>query len=373
MNKTLAYKIASFYFFYFAIIAVHIIFMPKVLSQVGYSPSQIGIIFASAPLVRFIIPFLFLRGLKLNKNIFNMALILLVTSAMSFYFAIENFYAIVSVNILLGIGLSLILPYIEVIALEKIGKEDYGKIRLFGSIGFVLVSLVLVRFTLTPENSTLYLSTMAIISALFGYLITKDEKEHKSDALHVELNVKGIRSHWSLWLGMLFMQVSFGAYYNFFTIYETDRGVSLDMTIYLWSFGVLVEIVMLYFQGPLLKRELKMLLIFAAFMTTLRWVIVDMYATNIVVLFISQSIHAISFALFHTVSIAYLYTLYSQKKLAQQFFFGICYGLGGFLGALISGYIYEYFSDYLFMSSAFFSLLATLFFVHASKFINKRS
>jgi len=371
MRSFLAFKIAGFYFFYFAIIAVHIIFMPKVLSLVGYTPSQIGIIFASAPLVRFIVPFLFLRGLKLNKKIFNSALVLLILSAIGFYPAIENFYAIMSVNILLGIGLSLILPYVEVIALEKIGKENYGKIRLFGSIGFVLVSLVLVKFTLTPETAVLYLSIMAIMSALFGYIITKDEKEHPSDTLHVKIDFRAITSHWSLWLAMLLMQVSFGAYYNFFTIYETDRGVSLDMTIYLWSFGVVVEIFMLYFQGPLLKRELKSLLVFAAIMTAFRWLIVDMYATNIVILFISQSIHAISFALFHSVSIAYLYTLYTQKKLAQQFFFGICYGMGGFLGAISAGYIYEYLPNYLFMSSALFALLAALFFYHSSKVINK--
>ena len=63
--------VGSFYFFYFAIIAVHIIFMPKVLDMTGYAPSEIGIIYASAPLVRFIIPFAFLKGLKLDRSVFN--------------------------------------------------------------------------------------------------------------------------------------------------------------------------------------------------------------------------------------------------------------------------------------------------------------
>ena len=53
--------IALFYFFYFAIVAIYVIFMPKVLSMVGYSPSEIGFIFAAGPLVRFGLPFLFLK------------------------------------------------------------------------------------------------------------------------------------------------------------------------------------------------------------------------------------------------------------------------------------------------------------------------
>ena len=69
--------IGSFYFFYFAIIAIHVIFMPKVLNMLGYTPSQIGIIFASAPLVRFALPFLFLKGLKLSRSVFNTALLIL--------------------------------------------------------------------------------------------------------------------------------------------------------------------------------------------------------------------------------------------------------------------------------------------------------
>ncbi|MCF6243187.1 MAG: MFS transporter, partial [Bacteroidales bacterium] len=145
-NQVPYWRLSGFYFFYFAIIAVHIIFLPKVLSNVGYAPSEIGIIFAAAPLVRFLVPFVFIKGIQLNRTIFNYALVLLSFSAIAFYPSLHAFYALLLANIGLGIGLSLILPFIEVIALERIGKERYGKVRLFGSVGFILVSLVLVRF-----------------------------------------------------------------------------------------------------------------------------------------------------------------------------------------------------------------------------------
>ena len=55
------FNISAFYFFYFAALSVYIIFLPKVLMDMGYSTSNIGIILATAPLMRFAVPFLFLK------------------------------------------------------------------------------------------------------------------------------------------------------------------------------------------------------------------------------------------------------------------------------------------------------------------------
>ncbi len=158
------------------------------------------------------------------------------------------------------------------------------------------------------------------------------------------------------------MQVSFGPFYNFFTIYATDHGVSLDMTVWLWSFGVVVEILMFYFQGPLLRTNLYLLLQLTAFFTALRWLIIAIFPDNVTLLFASQSLHALSFALFHTVAISVLFSLYRSKRLAQQFFFGISYGLGGFIGALGAGVLYQYAPDWLFIGGAIAALGATIAF-----------
>jgi PPP family 3-phenylpropionic acid transporter len=73
------------------------------------------------------------------------------------------------------------------------------------------------------------------------------------------------------------------------------------------------------------------------------------------VVFFAQSFHAFSFGLYHTASIIYLYKLYSNKKLAQQFLLGIAYGLGGFVGALVAGMLY---GKFLFIYCAIIALLA---------------
>jgi len=364
--------LSSFYYFYFSVVGVYIIFIPKVLADIGYSASEIGIIFAAGPLVRFLLPLAFMRGLKLNTHIFNMALVTMVVSATAFYFSINDFYKLLLSNIFLGVGLSLILPYIEVVSLEKIGKERYGKIRLFGSIGFVVVALVLAKLLngslqeiVSFKGDSLvaldFLLTLTYITAFIAFIIVKiidKQGEQKSAVVQNDIN---ILSDWKLWSGLILMQMSFGAFYNFFTIYATNNGISLDMTIYLWSFGVLFEIVMFFFQAKLIKKNLLLILQISTFMTVIRWFLVFVYAQNLGVLFFTQSIHALSFALFHSAAIIYLHTLYKNKTLAQQFFSGITYGLGGLSGALLAGYIYEWYPEYLFLSSSFMAFGAFVF------------
>ena len=369
MSPNVAVLISSFYFFYFALIGVHIIFIPKILSEVGYDPLQIGIIFASAPLVRFALPFLFLKGFRLDQKTFFTALLLMGLSAVGFYPTLEHFWPLLLVNISFGIGIALILPYIEVIALEHIGRERYGRIRLFGSLGFIAVSLVLVKFLSTPYVGISFLIAMALITLIYGALIgrtqhgtTSSECGEKDD-----LCLFSIREHIPLWIGFFLMQVSFGPFYNFFTIYTTDHGISLETTVWLWSFGVIAEILMFYFQGPLLRGNLQKILVITAFITALRWMIVALFPDTTTLLFAAQSLHAFSFALFHTAAIAMLFELYHARRLSQQFFFGISYGLGGFIGAIGAGALYQYTPKWLFVGGAIAALGAAVAFKIARK------
>lgn len=360
----MAVLIAAFYFFYFALIGVHVIFIPKILAIVGYDPLHIGILLASAPLVRFAMPFLFLRGFRLNQTTFFSALGIMLIGAAGFYPSLKHFYPLLGVNILFGIGISLILPYIEVIALEHIGKERYGRIRLFGSFGFIAVALVLVQFLSTPYIGIDFLIAMAAVTLTFGAWIGVKQIQAPSSECSAmdEPCTFTIFNHIPLWIGFFLMQVSFGPFYNFFTIYTTDHGVSLDTVVWLWSFGVIAEIAMFYFQGPLLRNNLERILVLTAFLTALRWLIVALFPDSIFLLYASQTIHAFSFALFHSAAISKLFHLYKARRLAQQFFFGISYGLGGFVGAVGAGVLYQYTPTLLFVGGSLAALGATIAF-----------
>lgn len=325
---------------------------------------EIGIIFASAPLVRFAVPFLFLRGFKLDQRTFYVSLAFMSVGAAGFYPSLEHFWALLGVNVLFGIGIALVLPYVEVIALEKIGREQYGKIRLFGSIGFIAVALVLVKWLTSAQVGIGFLIAMAVGTLIFGAIIGSVHQKNSSECEHEVCSFNPL-AHLSLWIGFFLMQVSFGPFYNFFTIYATDHGVSLESTVWLWGFGVIAEIAMFYFQGGLLRRNLYTILWITAFITAVRWLLVDLFPTSLPLLFVSQSLHAFSFALFHTAAISVLFSLYSARRLSQQFFFGISYGLGGFVGALGAGVLYQYTPEYLFAGGAIAALGASMaFYVH---------
>ncbi len=364
----MAFITASFYFFYFSIVAVYVIFMPKVLNTVGYTPSEIGILFAAAPLVRFAIPFFFLKYFSFTPKVFNSALFLSFFASGFFHLYLQDFWSLLFTNIALGIGMSLVIPYVESVALSHMPKESYGKIRLFGSIGFILVSLVLVRFLSSPINAIFFLNASTFLTLVFGLLISQYEKKNIKEQ-SLDGKSFSLLAHWPLWLSLFLMQVGFGGFYNFFTIYASSYPIgilslnitSMDMTIYLWSFGVICEVFMLYFQAPLLQNNLLRVLQFSVGITVVRWLILAAFPQNLWLLFLSQSIHAFSFALYHSASIMYLHSLYSNKKLSQQFLAGIAYGLGGFLGAIGAGFIYEVSTQGLYLVAAFITLLSFLF------------
>jgi len=348
--------LGAYYFFYFALVGVYVIFMPKVLLDLSYSAVEVGIIYAAAPFMRFLLPFVFRHWVTLSPKVYLFSLLLTFIGSLLFLGTISDFWFYLAANLLFGAAMGISLPYVETIALSQLSRKQYGKVRLWGSIGFVAIALWLGKILSAPHEALYYLSTVAFLTLLFGaYLVKHDHTSHsstqESDASF------SLSKYWAFWVSIFLMQVAFGGFYNFFTIYETSHGISLEMTSWMWSFGVICEIVMYYFQGPLLQRNLLNILLFATLVTSFRWLLLYLYPDSVSITFASQSLHAISFALYHTAAMTYIFSLYTQKKLAQQFFLGIAFGLGGSVGAVLSGQIY---GEYLFLVEAFITFAAFL-------------
>ena len=356
----LSLTIALFYFFYFAMVGVYVIFMPKVLKDLGYSPVEIGAIYTSAPLMRFILPFIFKKYIPLTNRVFLVSLIATFLITILFFITIKSFYLHLFINLIFGGAMGAVLPFVETIALKYIGKEKYGKVRLWGSVGFSLVAFILAKFLDSYIVALIFLVVTAFFIMIFGLFlapINSDNPKEQEDNKNFSLS-----KYWAFWVSLFLFQLSFGGFYNFFTIYETNHGISLDYVSYLWIFGVVCEIIMLIFQGPLLKSfNLLSLINLTLLLTTIRWVIVALFPQNLLLIAFSQALHAFSFALNYSAVIAYVYTLYPQKKLAQQFLLGIGFGLGGAVGAFISGIVFKYSQSGLFIFEAFMAFLSFIF------------
>ena len=358
IDKKMFFNLSSFFFFYFSIIGVFIIFLPKILEIYGYESYQIGIIYSISPLIRFLIPFFFLKFFCFNQSLYKKALLISILSAVSFYFTIHNIYLFTISNFFLGISLGIILPYIESYSLEYLKKERYGKSRLYGSIGFMLIGVVLAKFLNIDFNYGIDFFVISVFFMVFyGYKIIKMDEFKKSDNSTKKGNFSLI-SHKYLWISIILMQVSFAGFYNFFTIYEFKHGISYETISYLWAFGVICEIILFNYQTKFFRFSLLFLLKISIFFTLIRWLMLFFFPSNLPILYLSQSLHAFSFALYHTVILSYLSKLYSDKKLVLQFYYGFGLGLGSFIGSLWAGFVY---GDFLYLHSALIAFLAFLF------------
>ncbi len=352
MNKQF-FNISAFFFFYFSIIGVWVIFLPKMLHNIHYTPEQIGIIFSIPPLMRFLTPFFFLKLFSLTQRVLHITLIMMLLCIPFLYLTIHDFRLFALANIFFGVSFGLVLPYMETYSLTVLAKERYGRARLFGSIGFTIVALVLAQI-FSNDIGLHFIAFNVIFTAIFAYIISQDER-HFSNNKEKKTSQFSLSSHLPLWVSIFLMQVGFGAFYSFFTIYETEHGISLQTVSFLWSFGVFCEIVLFYYQAHIIKFNLLNIIKFSIFITAFRWVILYLFPESLWLAYFSQSLHAFSFALYHTATLSYLYELYHDKKLASQFYYGFGFGLGGFVGSLVAGYFY---GPYLFLSSALITILA---------------
>jgi PPP family 3-phenylpropionic acid transporter len=336
-------------------------FMPIALEGFGYNKIEIGTIYAVAPFMRFLLPFVFKYYIKLTHKVYIYSLVLMLISSTLFIFTVNNFIAYLFASLLLGASMGVTLPFVETISLQQLPKAIYGKIRMWGSVGFIAIALSLKELAPLPITTIYVLVITSALTLLFGYLALKYDtvKYHKKQEEESRFSLK---KHWAFWTSIFLMQMAFGGFYTFFSLYESSHGFQ-EYFPYLWTFAVICEIIMLYFQAPLLQKNLLTILKFATAITVIRWLLLYLYPNSLEITFFSQSFHAISFALYHTASITYIFSLYTQKRLAQQFYLGISFGLGGSIGSFVGGYIYGDSGEYLFLFEAFITLIALIMLV----------
>ncbi len=320
--------LSIFYFLFFALIGDYVIFMPKLFSKF-FTPTQIGVIFAMMPIARFLTPFIFIKK-PLNKKDYILSIIVAFLS--SFLIFTYNFYLILTAFFLIGASFAVLFPYIESIAIEKLSTK-YGKARVMGSIGFMLYGII---FSYIKINHLICFIVLMFFIGLSAFYF----KENKIIKKTFPSKPKFFKDY-KFWLGLVFLQISFGGFYNFFTIYLINHGIKKEYVGWLWGIGVMAEILVFLIGHRFLHKlnPLKWIKI-SIFLTSIRWLMLYLFANSLILIASSQLIHAFSFAIFHTSALLYINKKYQNKTLAQQFYAGIGYGLAAFLGSIISGFLY---------------------------------
>jgi PPP family 3-phenylpropionic acid transporter len=157
------------------------------------------------------------------------------------------------------------------------------------------------------------------------------------------------------------MQMSHGTYYTFYSIYLESQGYSKSLIGELWALGVVAEVVVYIFfmHAALMRFGAIRLLMFSLLLAALRWILIGSFSAYLPVLLFAQLLHAATFGIFHAAAIHSVHHRFPRMLLGrgQALYSSVSFGLGGTLGSLSSGYLWEYFGSF---TSFFVSALLAL-------------
>lgn len=364
--------LAFTYFCYFGHVGVIIPYLGVFLDARGFSSVEIGQLSAFITLTRIVGPYLWASfadssGKNLRMLQFG-CLLSLVFFTLVFFF--DSFWAL-SISIgLMMMFISAILPQVEVLTLSCVkGRGSrYGRIRLWGSIGYILLTIatgaMIDRFS---AEAPVYITWLVLLTLLLStFFLSEPVAVHKTLTLKASIWPK-IRAPIFICfiLATMLLQVSFAPYYSFFALYAKDLGYSGQATGWLIATGVMVEVVIFIFAGGLIKRfGVKLLLLCSMSLTALRWALLAYAAEHLFLLLFSQMLHAFSFGMTHASSIYFIHHYFGQKfqSRGQAIYLSISFGLGGAIGGFIAGELWQQGSgaEVTFLFASLISLVAAM-------------
>lgn len=283
----------------------------------------------------------------------------------------DSFIKIFFIMMAMSIFTSSTLPLVESLTLSHLATTDghYSKIRAWGSFGFIVASLFFgYLFDIVGISFLVYGLLIAQI-IIFTLSFTIPEKKYITKNLP-NTSIRKILIQpevISLLIGCACMVTSHGLLYNFYSIYLNEHDYSNSFIGFLWTLGVMCEIVIFFKMPKILKfLNLKQILILSLLVGVLRFFIIGQFPEWIFLIIFAQTLHAITFGSFHIASIEFINHFFTGKNHAkgQAIYNSITYGLGGTIGGLGGGFLIQHYgASYAFSLSAIFPLVG--FFVIA--------
>lgn len=344
------WRLSSFYFLYFACLGVMVPYWSLYLESAGLSAAAIGVVLAVTAATRIIAPNLWgwLADHSGQRLLIIRAGALLATVSFALLPVGDGLAWVVVCITLHTFFWNAILAQYEVITLASMGSEvhRYGQVRLWGSISFVvLVVVVGMVFDRTGLSHFPLVMTMPLVLLVAGSFLIRDVASPASRPHAGSLRgLLGSRVLWSFLGASFLLQVSHAPYYGFFSLLLSREGYSSTAIGYLWALGVVAEILLFAVSHRVLQRfDLRAVLIASMLLAALRWLMIGFGAGSVLVLVLAQCLHAATFGSFHAASIEFVrrYFGYADQGQGQALYSAISFGAGGALGALGSGWLWD--------------------------------
>jgi len=241
-----------------------------------------------------------------------------------------------------------IMPQFESMTLSHLvgATERYGSIRVWGSLGFIVTvaGLGLVFEHWSPLALPWLLLPMFIALAVSSFAndYGRTQVEPQAEGPFKQLVLR--REVMAFLLVAFLMQISFGPYNTFFSLYLKENEYRPAMLGFYWALGVFVEIGVFAFAAPLLRRiPARRMITLALVLASLRWVVTALAPRNVPVMALAQVSHAIIFGGFYAACMQLVSEYFPGRALGhgQGIFSGFSSGVGGVIGALVSGYAWQ--------------------------------
>jgi PPP family 3-phenylpropionic acid transporter len=339
------WRLSAWYFFYFAFIGAFSPYFTLYLQQLGLSAPAIGTLMSLMLAMRLVAPNLWgwLAERIGRKAVVVQASALLSIAGFSTFFFASGFWALFAGMTLMSFFWSAALPLVEALTLRHLeGRtEQYGRIRLWGSIGFIAAVLGTGAWLdRSPLDSLLWVNLMLLIGIALSAALLADPPprtvEPSMALRHGLLRPEVL----ALLAACFFMSAAHGPFYVFYSIHLVDHGYGKTAVGSLWSLGVVAEIVVFIVMPRLMKAwTLRAILVTSFVLAVVRFLLIGWGADSMILLVLAQLMHGATFGAYHAGAVAALNHWFpARHQVRVQAVYGsVSFGAGGMVGNLFSG------------------------------------
>lgn len=345
------WRLSGFYFFYFASLGILVPYWPLYLDSLEFTPIELGNMLAILMATKIIAPVIWgwiADHTRHTAWLLRLASLFAVFS-FAFVFEAHHFWPMVLVMVVFSFFWNASLPQVEAITLNHLHQQvnRYTHIRLWGSVGFILSVAILGWFL--NKQGQVEIIPWVVLTAFTGIAMMTLLIPIKTQNLEVQKvgGIQGVLKRPEViifFLVCLLLQASHGPYYTFYSLYLESYEYSKLQLGLLWAIAVLAEVLVFIFMYWLVpKFGLRRIFLTSIFLTTIRWIIVAYFPHLGAVQIGSQILHAASFGTYHAVAIQYVHRFFTGRMQVrgQALYSALSFGLGGAIGSMCSGYIWE--------------------------------
>ncbi|MCV9880109.1 3-phenylpropionate MFS transporter [Brenneria izbisi] len=345
--------LALSYFTYFFCYGIFLPFWGRWLKGEGLSAESIGILLGAGLVARFVGSLVITPSVKDPSKLIT-ALRALALAALAFFvgFWLGNAWLwLMLVMIGFNLFFAPLVPLTDALAAtwQRQIVMDYGKVRVWGSIAFVIASAVTGELVAVwGHTAILAILSAGLLAMLLGLLLRPSVMPQAATASTLSATVtpwKALLSEPAVWRFLVcvsLLQGAHAAYYGFSVIYWLDSGYSASIIGYLWSLGVVAEIVIFIFSQRLFGRwNARQLLLLSAVCGVVRWGLMGA-TVALPWLIVMQILHCATFTVCHLAAMRFIAARTGGDVLRLQAVYSSL-AMGGSIAVMtmVSGFLFE--------------------------------